>query len=750
MVQFERESWKEFRTLDGLCRMAGVSRNRIAAVVAKELVDNALDESPIVDVGLLEHNGFFVQDGGPGIDPDVVAELFSIKRSQQSTKFLRLPTRGALGNGLRVVASAVLCTKGQLIVSSRNQVMKLTPQDDGSTSIEIIGNYEGAGTRVEVWLGMDTGVIDNQTLRYANIAIRCQHGTYYTGKTNGYWYTSRDLYELFNAATDEEMTVRKLLAEFECGDNPTISTGFKGRNAYETTLQEAKVLLQRLQEVSKPVKANRLGKCGDVFGEYCVKVEGEFKLEANGEYVRIPYVVEAWAILRSDGRDTLTVVVNRTPITGEVSAFHEKSDLRVSGCNISEEGFCHCITIGKRHMDLFVSILTPYVPKTSEGKNPDLSFFKGAIIDAIKKAAKKAIKANPEKTSIKSQKEVVLENLGDAIKATSGDGKYRVALRQLYYAVRPIVKDEIAKELRYPNFETIINEYERDELGHDLPGIYRDPRGSIYHPHIHETLTLGGLMVERYQPPDWTFNKILFIEKEGFFQTLIDERWPERYDCALISSKGQGTRAAKDLLDSLENIKEDVTVYAIHDADAAGTMIYQSLQDETKARGARKVKIINLGLEPWEGLGMRLDVEPVVYEKVQPVARYVYDEDPDWAKWLQTHRIELNAMTTPDFLVWLTAKLEDTDKLVPPQDVMEKELRKSIKANLVERITARILEEADLDQQVEDELKALQVDIDTAIDTLEADVTIGLNDNPIKSWKDVVEATGDDICGSDV
>ena len=208
MVQFERESWKEFRTLDGLCRMAGVSRNRIVAVVAKELVDNALDESPVVDVGLLGNNGFFVQDGGPGIDPAVVAEPFSIKRSQQSTKFLRLPTRGALGNGLRVVASAVLCTQGQLIVSSRNQVMKLTPKDDGSTSTEIIGNYEGAGARVEVWLGKDTGVIDNQTLQYANIAIRCQHGTYYTGKTSGYWYTSRDLYELFNAATDEEMTVR--------------------------------------------------------------------------------------------------------------------------------------------------------------------------------------------------------------------------------------------------------------------------------------------------------------------------------------------------------------------------------------------------------------------------------------------------------------------------------------------------------------------------------------------------------------
>lgn len=218
MVTFERENWKEFRTLDGLCRMAGVSRNRIAAVVAKELVDNALDESSKVEVGLIENaNGFFVQDAGRGIDPGIVAELFSIKRPQRSTKFLRLPTRGALGNGLRVVAGAVLVTKGQLIVRTRGQSIRLTPQDDGSTAMEVISNYDGEGTRVEVILGDDVKV-NEYSLNDAKWAILLQDGTNYPGKTNAYWYTSRDLFELFNAATGEDTTVRKLLEEFEGGD----------------------------------------------------------------------------------------------------------------------------------------------------------------------------------------------------------------------------------------------------------------------------------------------------------------------------------------------------------------------------------------------------------------------------------------------------------------------------------------------------------------------------------------------------
>ena len=46
--------------------------------------------------------------------------------------------------------------------------------------------------------------------------------------------------------------------------------------------------------------------------------------------------------------------------------------------------------------------------------------------------------------------------------------------------------------------------------------MYREPRGSIYHPHRDETITLGTLMVEDYERPAWTFNKLVYIEKEGF------------------------------------------------------------------------------------------------------------------------------------------------------------------------------------------------------------------------------------------
>ena len=52
-----------------------------------------------------------------------------------------------------------------------------------------------------------------------------------------------------------------------------------------------------------------------------------------------------------------------------------------------------------------------------------------------------------------------------------------------------------------------------------------------------ETITLGTLMVEEYERPVWSFNKLLYIEKEGAQEALKQDGWLERHDCAVMSSK---------------------------------------------------------------------------------------------------------------------------------------------------------------------------------------------------------------------
>jgi hypothetical protein len=210
-------------------------------------------------------------------------------------------------------------------------------------------------------------------------------------------------------------------------------------------------------------------------------------------------------------------------------------------------------------------------------------------------------------------------------------------------------------------------------------------------------------MVEDYERPAWLYNKANYIEKEGFGEGLRGARWAERHDCMLMSSKGFSTRAAKDLVDKLAEHDEPVTIFCVHDADAAGTMIYQTFQEATKARGARKVRIVNLGLEPWEAVAMGLEVENVeAGDQRKAVAAYVLErEDGEyWEEWLQTHRIELNAMTTPQFISWLDEKMAGYEKLIPPPDVLEAELAERVEAEVRAETTERILREAGFEAQV--------------------------------------------------
>ena len=175
---FVREDWELFRNLQTLAQKAGVPVSEIGKIVAKELVDNALDAiegqpDGVVTIDLIGSNGIVVEDTGKGMPVDQLPDLFSIKRGLASSKLLRLPTRGALGNGLRVVTGAVLATGGSLRVGTRGQMVELIPQDDGETHLQPLGAYPQSGMRVEVTLGMD---VPSDTLTYARQAILFRQG----------------------------------------------------------------------------------------------------------------------------------------------------------------------------------------------------------------------------------------------------------------------------------------------------------------------------------------------------------------------------------------------------------------------------------------------------------------------------------------------------------------------------------------------------------------------------------------------
>jgi hypothetical protein len=742
-LKFERADWTSFRTIEGLQQKAGVDQSKLRRLVLKELTDNALDTGTSVSVGEIS-GGYFVTDKGPGIDPGEVARLFSINRPLVSTKLLRLPTRGALGNGLRVVAGAVLASAGFLTLTSRNRRFELRPERDGSTSVVAMTACDHPeGARVELGFGPDLPQ-DPLTLVWAQISIDlARGGDSYAGKSSPWWYDAPQFHELLSA--NSAATARELVSQLDgcaggrAGD--IVSEAGLGRMACrDVDRAQAERLLKAARAHAKLVNPKRLGAVGpEGFPSYAYAIAyGATKFGSSPLEAVIPFVVEAWV---GAGRNTAVVNVNRTPIAADLRLYREKSDLDLFGC-----GLAH--TVAKagpgRNFTLCLNVTTPYMPITSDGKEPNLKPFVNAIIEATSKAVRTTRGVN---ASAVSQKDVVLNHLDEVIAAVSGVEGYRFNSRQLFYALRPIVMNETGRELQLGNFTRIIDDYEKEEG--EIPLMYREPRGSITHPHRDETISLSTLTVEQYKRPAWTFNKLLYIEKEGAQEALKQDRWGERNDCAVMSSKGFSTRAARDLIDKLVEHDEPIEVFCAHDADAAGTMIYQTLQDETRARGARKITIINIGLEPWEAATMRLEVETLEVDtnaRRKPVANYIRHEDGDWDEWLQTHRVELNAMTTPELIGWLDRKMHEfgAGKLIPPADVLEEDLAERTREKVRAAIADRILREAGWDALVEAAMAALELPDG---DELTRGVAQLFEDRPDAESRDHVEAVANRRAG---
>jgi hypothetical protein len=743
-LKFQREDWTVFRTVEGLQQKAGVPLDKLTRLVLKELADNGLDNNAKVNVGELPNGrGYFVEDDGPGIDgkPEEVAALFSIARPMVSTKLLRLPTRGALGNGLRVVAGSVLASGGSLTVITHNRRIVLRPERNGLTTVVSAKTVNRpVGTRVEISFGPALPC-DGNVLLWATVALNFDNpGSVYTGKSSPHWYDAATFHELLDASGNRP--VRELVAQLDgCtgGKAGEIVTAAKlGRMlCKDVTRPQAERLLAAARDNAKAVTPERLGTVGPAAFPAMAYARASrcARFGAAEPQAEIPFVVEAWAA-KTHSETDLFVCVNRTRVTGEITAARDKRDIDAYGCGLS-----HNITQAPKDAEfkIWINITTPYMPITSDGKEPDLLPFHDEICDAVEKAVKKAHRPNARGVS---QKDVVLDNLDAVIAEVSGDGAYRFTPRQLLYALRPIVRDEMDAELKLSNFTNIIDDYEFEHG--EIPKMYREPRGSIYHPHRGETITLGTLMVENYEWPEWTFNKIVYVEKEGFSEALKEARWAERHDCMLMSSKGFSTRAARDLVDKLAEHDEPVTVFCVHDADAAGPMIYQTLQEATKARGARKIQIVDLGLQPWEAVEMALEVEEVEEkEKRKAVADYVHarkDVAPNgepWAKWLQTNRVELNAMTTPRFIAWLDSKMAGYGKLVPPLDVLATELEERIEKKLRATITERILREAGFEDQVAEGVAAIKK---PTADALAEGIRQLFEREPDREWRDHIEA----------
>jgi hypothetical protein len=403
----ERPDWTLFRTIEGLQQKAGVPARLLRRLVVKELADNALDEGAQVRVS--EAGGtYVVEDDGRGIEggPEAIARLFSIGRPLVSTKLLRLPTRGALGNGLRVVAGAVLASGGSLAVVTRNQRIALAPQTDGSTRVVSDEPAEHPkGTRIEVTLGPALPA-DKNALFWAKTAQSFASGSRYAGKSSPFWYDAPHFRELLIAAG--RMPLADLFTQLDLG--PAAKSyldkiyGAPTARPCKDFADRAERILVTLRNVAKPVSPIRLGAVGAAFPAFAhARSSGVVPV---GDYpsAQIPFAVEVWA-KKTEGEEAeetvLTTLVNRTPVASKAYAVHNKRDINAFGC-----GLHHTLATAPLadNFHIYVNVDSPYVPITSDGKEPDLSVFLDGICSAVQRATAKARPKNKETSELLPQR----------------------------------------------------------------------------------------------------------------------------------------------------------------------------------------------------------------------------------------------------------------------------------------------------------------------------------------------------------
>ncbi len=344
----------------------------------------------------------------------------------------------------------------------------------------------------------------------------------------------------------------------------------------------------------------------------------------------------------------------------------------------------------------------------------------------------------------------------------AGGGRYAVNARQLMYAARPAIQERTGQPLNDAYFtQTLLPDYirEHQEETADWDVVY-DARGHLSEPHTEKRVNLGTLGVREYlggmkeepgveiEPPTFSaqfptygpknrFGAILYIEKEGFLPLLEQAKFAERFDLAIMSSKGMGTTAVRTLIESLCH---QVKIFVLHDFDKSGFSIVGTLRRDTRRyEFAVAPEVVDLGLRLTDVEKWDLQAETVSY-KSDPGSNLSLNGatreeieflrgETDWRSY-RGQRVELNAFTSDAFVEWLESKLEEQGvvKIIPDDATLESAYRRALSIQQYREAVDEAREE------IQDRVAAVEIP-----ENLRADLKQRMKSHPSQPWDEALE-----------
>ena len=605
-----------------------------------------------------------------------------------------------------------------------------------------------------------------------------------------HWYGPEHLERLMAAylSAGKDLTVREFLLFF---------SGLRGTAKQKAVLEETGLsrqnlsglvhdgafdrkrtarLLEAMQRHSKNVKPEALGLIGrDQVSSRMQDLGAEMETfqydRQRGETNGIPWVIEtafAWSPSRDNDGRLIVTGVNWSP--GIVNPFRELGSM---GCGL--DAALQDLRVGHEEPVLvFVHMAAARVQYTDRGKSAVLLKDGVPLLKSITKVTSKWTRQRKQEerdarsrqrrsAAMISTRRITIQEaafcvMTEAYLKASAGGTLPANARQIMYAARGPIQELTGRPLDDNYFtQSLLPDYvDRHAEETSSWDVVYDARGHFVEPHTGREVPLGTLAVrdylsgaesaylsdpgvsEHFYPTHGAcsrFGAILFIEKEGFLPLLQKVQLAERYDSAIMSTKGMSSTAARRLVDSL--CKDGgVPLLIVRDFDKAGFSIAATLQNDTRRYTFQNTMgVHDLGLRLADVEGWNLQSEMVSYGNSDPTSNLIENgateeeiafllTGTEWRNY-SGRRVELNAFTSGDFVRWLEAKLDQhgVRKVLPDEATLRDAYRRALKARRLARIVARET------QRIDEELRCMVLP-----QNLLARVTQRLKATPELSW----------------
>jgi hypothetical protein len=371
-------------------------------------------------------------------------------------------------------------------------------------------------------------------------------------------------------------------------------------------------------------------------------------------------------------------------------------------------------------------------------------------------------------------KEAAWQCMREAYWKASTNNTLPAQARQVMYAARGEIQRRTGRALGSKYFcQTLLPDYIREHADETATwDVVFDARGHFTEPHTNLIVPLGTIAVREYlgkvvehkaadlelldsfpeipplHPtcgPQNRYAAILFIEKEGFMPLFAHVKLAERYDIAIMSTKGLSVTASRLLVEQLCS-RHRIPLLVLHDFDKSGFSIIGTLRRATRRYQFQKsIQVIDFGLRLRDVEAEGLESEDVVYGQSDPAKNlFINGATEEEVEFLcqgrvgatyRGKRIELNAFTSGKFIAWIEARLQEygIQKVVPDAETVEAAYRRAIAISLRNRRLEEIA--AEVSQQAQQA---------AVPEWLAEEVRERLTEDPTLAWDEAVAAIASD------